>query len=115
MSSRTARGRLAELEAQASVWRRDGAGILQTCIDWTTVELDVLAARRVAEQADRAADRRALLERERDRLAEARACCSTLSVVVRRCRASDGAELLEPGAQGSLAVGVAVQGEVAVP
>jgi hypothetical protein len=73
-----ARGRLAELETQASVWRRDGAGILQTCIDWTTVELEVLAARRVAEQADRAADRHALLERERDRLADARLLLDTL-------------------------------------
>jgi hypothetical protein len=73
-----ARARLADLEDRAATWRREGPDILQTCIDWTTVELDVLAARRVAEQADRGADRRTLLERERDRLAEARALLDTL-------------------------------------
>ena len=67
-----ARGHLSELESRAGGWRREGAEILQACIDWTTVELDVLAARQVAEQADRGAERRALLERERDRLGEAR-------------------------------------------
>ena len=67
-----ARGQLAELESQAARWRREGAAILQACIDWTTVELDILAARRVAEQADREPDRRILLERERQRLGEAR-------------------------------------------
>ena len=67
-----ARSRLAELEAQAARWRHEGAAILQACTDWTTVELDVLAARRVAEQADRDDVRRPLLERERDRLGEAR-------------------------------------------
>ena len=67
-----ARGQLAELEAQADRWRREGAAILQACIDWTTVELDVLAARRVVEQADCEPERRALLERERERLGEAR-------------------------------------------
>lgn len=73
-----ARSRLAALEAQAGVWRREGAQILQSCLDWTAVELDVLAARRVAEQADSKADRHALLERERVRLAEARALLDTL-------------------------------------
>ena len=47
-------------------------------MDWTTGELDVLAARRVAEQADKAADRRALLERERGRLEEARTLLAAL-------------------------------------
>ncbi|MEO6411759.1 MAG: hypothetical protein ABIO48_04155 [Pedococcus sp.] len=73
-----ARSRLAELEDRASTWRREGAAILQACIDWTAVELDVLAARQVAEQADRGAERRALLERERDRLGEARALLDQL-------------------------------------
>jgi len=74
----TARARLADLEAQQEVWRRDGPQILQACEDWTTGELDVLAARRVAEQADKAADRRALLERERGRLEEARTLLAAL-------------------------------------
>jgi hypothetical protein len=73
-----ARTRLAEIEAQADMWRREGPEILQACIDWTAVELDVLAARRVAEQADHGADRRTLLERERDRLGEARALLDLL-------------------------------------
>ena len=73
-----ARLRLADLEGQRGVWRREGPQILQACEDWATLELDVLTARRIAEQADTSADRRALLERERSRLAEARAMLSTL-------------------------------------
>jgi hypothetical protein len=82
-----ARGRLSELEGRADQWRRDGPGILQACIDWTTVELDVLAARRLAQQGgpsgtsspgDPGAARSALLERERDRLGEARALLDQL-------------------------------------
>ncbi|WP_457254881.1 hypothetical protein [Pedococcus sp. P5_B7] len=69
---------LTDLETQKEVWRRDGPQILRACEEWTTVELDVLAARRVAEQADKAADRRALLERERSRLEEARALLASL-------------------------------------
>lgn len=74
----TARARLAELEGQAEVWRREGPDVLQACDDWTRVELEVLAARRVAEQADRAADRRALLEREHSRVEEARELLASL-------------------------------------
>lgn len=73
-----ARVRLADLEDQAEVWRRQGPGILAACEDWATGELEVLAARRVAEQADTAGDRRTLLERERSRLEEARALLATL-------------------------------------
>ena len=73
-----ARGHLSELESRSGVWRREGAEILQACIDWTTVELEVLAARQVAELTDRGAERRALLERERHRLGEARALLDLL-------------------------------------
>lgn len=73
-----ARARLSDLEARAGQWRREGPGILQACIDWTTAELEVLAARRLAEQGDQGAERRALLERERDRLGEARALLDQL-------------------------------------
>ena len=72
------RSGLAVLEAQTGVWRREGDQILQSCLDWTAVELDGLGARRVAEQADSDADRHALLERERVRLAEARTLLATL-------------------------------------
>jgi hypothetical protein len=73
-----ARVGLADLEGQAEVWRREGPGILQACDEWATTELDVLAARRIAEQADKAGDRRTLLERERSRLVEARALLATI-------------------------------------
>jgi hypothetical protein len=73
-----ARVGLPDLEGQAEVWRREGPGILQACDEWATTELDVLAARRIAEQADKAADRRTLLERERSRLVEARALLATI-------------------------------------
>jgi hypothetical protein len=73
-----ARDRLADLEGQCEVWKREGPAILQACEDWAVGELEVLAARRVAEQADKAADRRTLLERERSRLAEARTLLATL-------------------------------------
>jgi hypothetical protein len=73
-----ARGRLSELESRAGGWRREGGEILRACIDWTMVELEVLAARQVAEQADSGAERRVLLEHERDRLGEARALLDLL-------------------------------------
>ncbi len=73
-----ARVGLADLEGQAEVWRRDGPEILRACDEWATTELDVLAARRIAEQADKAGDRRTLLERERSRLVEARALLATI-------------------------------------
>jgi hypothetical protein len=65
------RTRLAELEAQADRWRRDGPALLQSCTDWVTLELSVVAARRLAEQRAAAEDRAGLLLRERERLAEA--------------------------------------------
>lgn len=73
-----ARSRLSELEARAGQWRREGPEILQACVEWTSAELDVLAARRLAEEGDKSAERRALLERERDRLGEARALLDRL-------------------------------------
>ena len=66
-----ARAQLAALEAQADLWRRDGPAILQSCTEWVTLELSVVAARRLAEQQQATDDRAGLLLRERDRLAEA--------------------------------------------
>lgn len=74
----SSRSRLAELEAEADVWRRDGQAVLDACADWMTLELDVLAARTLTERADAATDRRALLQRERDRLDEARSVLASL-------------------------------------
>jgi hypothetical protein len=74
----SARSRLASLEAQADVWRRDGQAVLDACADWTKLELDVLAARTLTEQRKAAGDRRALLQRERDRLDEARRLLASL-------------------------------------
>jgi hypothetical protein len=65
------RTQLAALEAQADLWRRDGRAVLQACTDWVTLELTILAARRLAEQRQAADDHPTLLLRERDRLAEA--------------------------------------------
>jgi hypothetical protein len=65
------RDRLAALEAQADVWRRDGPALLRSCTEWVTLELSVVAARRLAEQQQAPDDRAGLLLRERDRLAEA--------------------------------------------
>jgi hypothetical protein len=70
--------RLAELEAEADVWRRDGHAVLDACADWMTLELDVLTARRMAEQQEPGSDRRALLQRERDRVDEARNVLTSL-------------------------------------
>ncbi len=74
------RARLAELEAQAEVWRREGGPVVDACIDWTAVELDVLAARSLAEQSEERArgERRALLERERRRLEDSKALVASL-------------------------------------
>jgi hypothetical protein len=65
------RAQLAALEAEADRWRRDGPALLQVCADWVTLELNVVAARRLAEQRQPTDDRAELLLRERDRLAEA--------------------------------------------
>jgi hypothetical protein len=65
------RAHLAALEAEADRWRRDGPGLLQACEEWVTVELSVVAARRLAEQRQATDDRAELLLRERARLAEA--------------------------------------------
>jgi hypothetical protein len=70
--------RLAELEAEADVWRRDGHAVLDACADWMTLELDVLTARTMAEQQEPGSDRRALLQRERDRVDEARNVLTSL-------------------------------------
>ena len=67
----SSRSRLAALEAEANVWRQDGQAVLDACADWIKLELDVLDARRLAEQEDAAGDRRIILERERERLNEA--------------------------------------------
>jgi hypothetical protein len=72
------RTRLAELEAEADVWRRDGHAVLDACADWMTLELDVLTARTMAEQQEPGSDRRALLQRERDRVDEARNVLTSL-------------------------------------
>ena len=74
----SSRSRLAALEAQANVWRRDGQAILDACGDWTKLELDVLAGRRLVEQVEAAGDRRALLQRERNRLDEMRGVLASL-------------------------------------
>ncbi|TCN35579.1 hypothetical protein EV644_115143 [Kribbella orskensis] len=74
----SSRSRLAELEAEADLWRRDGQAVLDACADWMTLELDVLAARSLTERAEASADRRALLQRERDRLDEARTVLASL-------------------------------------
>ena len=65
------RAQLAALETRADLWRRDGPALLQSCMDWVTLELNVVAARRLAEQQQAPDDRAGLLLRERDRLAEA--------------------------------------------
>jgi hypothetical protein len=69
---------LAALEQEADVWRSDGATVLGACSAWVTGELDLLAARRVAEQREPDGDRATLLQVERDRLAEVRAILATL-------------------------------------
>jgi hypothetical protein len=75
---RDSRSRLSSLEAQAEGWRHDGATVLDACDRWTKLQLDLLAARRLAEQAEVAGDRLELLHRERERLAEARTILSAL-------------------------------------
>jgi hypothetical protein len=65
------RAQLAALEAEADGWRRDGPALLRSCAEWVTLELSVVAARRLAEQRQATDDRAELLLRERDRLAEA--------------------------------------------
>jgi hypothetical protein len=66
-----------ELEAQAQVWRRDGRRVLDDCDAWLGLELDVLAARRFAEQRDAPAGREALVRRELERLEEVRGLLAT--------------------------------------
>ena len=72
------RTRLAELEAEADVWRRDGQAVLDACADWMTLQLDVLTARTMTEQQEPGNDRRTLLQRERDRVDEARNVLTSL-------------------------------------
>lgn len=72
------RTRLATLEARADVWRRGGRAVLDACADWAKLQLDVLAARRLAEQTEASGDRRALLQREQARVDEARRLLATL-------------------------------------
>jgi hypothetical protein len=72
------RSYLADLEAEADAWRRDGQAVLDACADWMTLELAVLAARAVTEQREAAGDRGVLLERELDRVNEARSVLATL-------------------------------------
>ena len=74
----TSRSHLAELEAEADVWRRDGQAVLDACADWMTLELAVQAARTVTEQREAADERRVLLQRELDRVNEARSVLATL-------------------------------------
>jgi hypothetical protein len=69
--------RLADVEAEADVWRRDGPAVLEACAGWTRLQLDVLTARSLTEHED-AAEHRALLQRERDRVDEARKVLATL-------------------------------------
>lgn len=71
------RARLADIEAEADVWRREGPAVLEACAGWTRLQLDVLTARSLTEQAD-AVEHRALLQRERDRVDEARSVLATL-------------------------------------
>ena len=65
------RAHLAALEDKADLWRRDGPALLRSYTEWVTLELNVVAARRLAEQRQETDDRAGLLLRERDRLAEA--------------------------------------------
>lgn len=69
--------RPAALEAQADVWQREGQVVPDACADWAQLDLDVLAARKLVERQE-AADRSALLQRERDRLDEARSVLASL-------------------------------------
>jgi hypothetical protein len=71
------RARLADVEAEADVWRRDGSAVLDACAGWTRLQLDVLTARMLTEQQD-APEHRALLQRERDRVDEARSVLASL-------------------------------------
>jgi hypothetical protein len=68
----SSQSRRAALEAEAEVWRREGQAVLDACTEWVTLEMDVLAARRLAEQEGAADDRRPLLRRELERLDEVR-------------------------------------------
>jgi hypothetical protein len=72
------RSRLAELEVQADLWRRDGPAILDACASWLGLELQLLAARQLAEQTDAFGEHRSLLQRERERLDEARPLLASL-------------------------------------
>lgn len=73
-----ARAALGGLEGQAATWRREGPAVLRAGVAWTEVELEILDARRVAEQTEDRTGRRALLERERQRLDEAATLLATL-------------------------------------
>ena len=72
------RADLEALDARARAWRAGGPAVLAACADWLAVELDILAARALIEQQEPPADRRRLLQRERQRLEEARAFLASL-------------------------------------
>lgn len=72
------RSRMAELEAGADVWRREGPSIVDGCVERAQLELDVLAARSLVEQGGPAGDRRPLLERELEHLTEIRTWLTSL-------------------------------------
>jgi hypothetical protein len=72
------RADLEALDARARAWRAGGPAVLAACADWLAVELDILAARALIEQQEPPADRQRLLQRERQRLEEARAFLASL-------------------------------------
>jgi hypothetical protein len=72
------RAELEALEARARAWRAGGPAVLAACADWLAVELDILAARSLIEKQEPPGDRRRLLQRERQRLDEARGFLASL-------------------------------------
>ena len=72
------RARLAELEGQAQLWRRNGPGLLDACADVTQLEIGVLAGRDLVEDSPCTDQRRVLLSRELARVDEARALLAAL-------------------------------------
>lgn len=66
-----ARDLVQSLEAQAAVWRREGEQVVTSCRDWVQFQLSVIDAREAIGERDLPRDRRAMLEREQDRLRHA--------------------------------------------
>ncbi|HSP20036.1 MAG TPA: hypothetical protein VLQ79_10995, partial [Myxococcaceae bacterium] len=64
------RARVAALEEQAGLWRREGPTVLAACDAWMELELAVVAARRYVQQPEASTGSDALLLRERARLEE---------------------------------------------